>query len=143
MMLYYMAIGLTVVSNVLYHVFLKVTPATVNPILSLVVTYLTAASATAAIYFLSPDKVSLTTGLRELNWASYALGLAIVGLEVGFMLAYRAGWNITLAGLVSSTTVSLLLIPVGLLFFRESLTAVNALGIALCLAGLVLVNYKG
>jgi multidrug transporter EmrE-like cation transporter len=68
--------------------------------------------------------------------------VAIVGLEVGFMLAYRAGWNITLAGLVSSTTVSLLLIPVGLLFFRESLTAVNALGIALCLAGLVLVNYK-
>ncbi len=142
-MLYYMAIGLTVVSNVLYHVFLKVTPATVNPILSLVVTYLTAAAATTAIYFLSPDKASLTAGLKELNWASYALGLAIVGLEVGFMLAYRAGWNITLAGLVSSTTVSLLLIPVGLLFFRESLSAVNGLGIALCLVGLILVNYQG
>ena len=142
-MLYYMAIGLTVVSNVLYHVFLKVTPATVNPMLSLIITYLTAAVATTVIYLLYPDKVSLTAGLKELNWASYALGLAIVGLEVGFMLAYRAGWNITLAGLVSSTTVSLLLIPVGLLLFRESLSAVNALGIALCLAGLILVNYKG
>jgi uncharacterized membrane protein len=143
MMLFYLAIGLTVVANVLYHVFLKVTPATVNPLLSLIVTYLTAAAATAAIYFFSPDKAGLAAGLKELNWASYALGVAIVGLEVGFMLAYRAGWNITLAGLVSSTTVSLLLIPVGLLFFRESLTAVNALGIALCLAGLILVNYRG
>ncbi|MDR7865762.1 MAG: hypothetical protein RIN56_03035 [Sporomusaceae bacterium] len=143
MMLYYMAIGLTVVSNVLYHVFLKVTPTTVNPLLSLIVTYLTAAAATTVIYFVYPDKASLTAGLKELNWASYALGVAIVGLEVGFMLAYRAGWNITLAGLVSSTTVSLLLIPVGLLLFRESLSAVNALGIALCLAGLILVNYKG
>jgi uncharacterized membrane protein len=142
-MLYYLPVGLTVVANVLYHVFLKVTPASVNPLLSLVVTYLTAAAATAAILAVGPERVSLAAGLRDLNWASYALGLAIVGLEVGFMLAYRAGWNISLAGLISSTTVSLLLVPVGLLFFREALSAVNALGIALCLVGLALVNYKG
>jgi uncharacterized membrane protein len=142
-MLYYLPVGLTVVANVLYHVFLKVTPASVNPLLSLVVTYLTAAAATVAILAVGPERVSLAAGLRDLNWASYALGLAIVGLEVGFMLAYRAGWNISLAGLISSTTVSLLLVPVGLLFFREALSAVNALGIALCLVGLALVNYKG
>jgi uncharacterized membrane protein len=141
-MLFYLAIGLTVVANVLYHIFLKLTPATVNPLLSLMVTYLVAATATAVIYLLYPDKTALTVGLKELNWASYALGLAIVGLEVGFILAYRAGWNISLAGLVSSTTVSMLLIPVGLLLFKESLTAVNMLGIALCLIGLILVNYK-
>lgn len=141
-MLYYCSLGLTVVANVLYHVFLKVTPATVNPLLSLVVTYLMAATATAVIYLVYPDKVSLVAGLKELNWTSYALGLAIVGLEVGFMLAYRAGWNISLAGLISSTTVSLLLIPVGLLVFKESLTVTNALGIALCLVGLMLVNYR-
>lgn len=139
----YWPLGLTVVANVLYHVFLKVTPASVNPVLSLVVTYLTAAAATAVIFVAGPDRVPLAAGLKELNWASYALGLAIVGLEVGFMLAYRAGWNISLAGLISSTTVALLLIPVGLLLFRESLTMVNALGVALCLAGLALVNYKG
>ncbi len=98
--------------------------------------------ATAAIYLSQPERGPLLAGLKELNWASYALGVAIVGLEVGFMLAYRAGWNISLAGLISSTTVSLLLIPVGLLAFRESLSAVNALGIAMCLVGLVLVNYK-
>jgi len=141
-MLYYWPVGLTVVSNVLYHVFLKVTPAGVNPLISLLVTYVTAAVATAAIYLSQPERGPLLAGLKELNWASYALGVAIVGLEVGFMLAYRAGWNISLAGLISSTTVSLLLIPVGLLAFRESLSAVNALGIAMCLVGLVLVNYK-
>lgn len=141
-MLYYWPVALTVVANVLYHVFLKVTPAGVNPLISLLVTYLSAAAATAAIYVCQPDRAPLLAGLRELNWASYALGVAIVGLEVGFMLAYRAGWNISLAGLISSTTVSLLLIPVGLLAFRETLSATNALGIALCLAGLVLVNYK-
>lgn len=143
-MLYYFSVGLTVVSNVLYHVFLKVTPASVNPILSLLVTYLTAATLTAMLYLFYPGKeASVLAGLKELNWASYALGLAIVGLEVGFILAYRAGWNISLAALISSTMVSLLLIPVGLLLFREGLTMVQALGMALCLAGLVLVNYKG
>lgn len=141
-MFYYLPVGLTVVANVLYHVFLKVTPASVNPLVSLFVTYLVAAGATAVIYLLFPETGPLADAVKGLNWASYALGLAIVGLEVGFFLAYRAGWNISLAGLVSSTTVSLLLIPVGLLAFRESLTATNMIGVALCLIGLILVNYK-
>lgn len=141
-MLYYLPIGLTVIANVLYHIFMKVTPTTVNPLLSLVATYLTAAAVTSVVYLFYPDKTALLAGLKELNWASYALGVAIVGLEVGFILAYRAGWNISLAGLISSTTVSLLLIPVGLLIFRESLTTVNIIGIVLCLLGLILVNYK-
>lgn len=143
-MLYYFSLGLTVVSNVFYHVVLKVTPAGVSPVLSLLVTYVTAAVLTAALYPFFPGKAaSVLAGLRELNWASYALGVAIVGLEVGFLLAYRAGWNISLAALISSTAVSLLLIPVGLALFREALTGVQLLGMALCLAGLVLVNYKG
>lgn len=141
-MLYYWAIVLTVISNVFYHVFLKVTPSNVNPLLSLVVTYVVAAITTATIYLFYPERVSLAAGLKELNWTSYALGIAIVGLEIGFFLAYRAGWNINLAGLISSTTVSLLLIPIGLLFFRESLTATNLTGIILCLIGLILINYK-
>lgn len=142
-MLYYLSVGLTVVSNVLYHVFLKVTPTSVNPLLSLTVTYLTAAAVTAALLVFFPGReVSLVAGLKELNWATYALGAAIVGLEVGFLLAYRAGWNISLAGLVSSTAVAVLLIPVGLAIFKEGLSAMQLAGIGLCLAGLALVNYK-
>lgn len=118
-MLYYLSVALTVIANVLYHVFMKVTPATVNPLLSLMVTYLVAATATALIYLLHPDKTPLIAGLKELNWASFALGFAIIGLEIGFILAYRAGWNISLAGLVSSTMVSVLLIPVACLFLKK------------------------
>jgi multidrug transporter EmrE-like cation transporter len=80
--------------------------------------------------------------VRKLNWASVGLGAVIVGLELGFLLAYRAGWNISVASLVANTTVALLLIPVGLLFFKEELSAVNILGIILAIAGLVLVNLK-
>jgi multidrug transporter EmrE-like cation transporter len=63
-------------------------------------------------------------------------------LELGFLLAYRAGWVISLAALVTIATVALLLLPVGLAFFRERLNAVNVLGAALSLAGLVLLNWR-
>jgi len=36
----------------------------------------------------------------------------------------------------------MLLIPVGLLLFRENLTLTNSLGIITCILGLVLVNWK-
>lgn len=138
----YGAIALTVLSNVLYHIFQKVIPGTVNPLLSLAVTYLVAAIATLLLLPLFPMQGTLGAEVRKLNWASVGLGAVIVGLELGFLLAYRSGWNISLASLVANTTVALLLIPVGLLLFKEELSAVNILGIVLALAGLVLVNLK-
>lgn len=80
--------------------------------------------------------------LQKLNWTSYALGLAIIGLELGYLLAYRAGWDLSLGALVSNSAVSLLLIPLGLLLFKERLTVVNGIGIVFCLIGLLLINSK-
>lgn len=143
-MFYYMTITLTILSSILYHVFLKVTPVTVNPMFSLAVTYLTACIVTLLLYpFYPADKtIAFLSNFKELNWASYALGLVIVGLEVGTLLAYRVGWNISLFNIVASTTVSVLLIPIGLLYFKESLSITTMAGIVFCLIGLVLINYK-
>ena len=71
-----------------------------------------------------------------------ALGISILGLEMGFLLAYRAGWDISLAGIVSASAVAVVLIPVGLLAFKERLSLFNIFGVVLCIAGLVMVNYK-
>ena len=78
--------------------------------------------------------------MRQLNWASYALGLVVVLLEVGFLLAYRAGWKISVAAVYSNVAVGLLLLPIGYLFYREALTATNILGIALAVVALVLMS---
>ncbi len=138
----YGAIALTVLSNVLYHLFQKVIPGNVNPLLSLAVTYLVAATSTVLLLPFFPLQGTLGAEVRKLNWASLGLGAVIVGLELGFLLAYRAGWNLSLASLVANTTVALLLIPFGLLLYKEHLTPLNILGIVLALAGLVLVNLK-
>ena len=140
--MFYGAILITVVSNVLYHLLQKSIPGNVNPMVSLAVTYLFAAVATIALLPLFPLQGAVGAELRKVNWTSAGLGAVIVGLELGFLLAYRAGWNISLASLVANTTVALLLIPLGLVIFREQLTPLNTLGIVLAIAGLILVNLK-
>jgi len=140
--MYSWAIAITVISNVLYHVFQKLTPSTVNPILALFSTYVAAALFCLLLLPLFPVQTSLAQALGRLNFASLGLALAVVGLEVGFLLAYRHGWRISAAALISNTSVSLLLIPVGLAFFRERPSTVNAAGILICLVGLVMVNWK-
>jgi len=140
--MYAAAIAVTVASNVLYHIAQKLMPSAANPVLVLLVAYLAAAAICALLLPVFPLGTSLQLALRQLNWASLALALAIVGLELGFLLAYRAGWSITTAGLISNTAVGILLVPVGVAFFRERPTLTNAAGILICLIGLVLVNWK-
>ncbi|MBI3157995.1 MAG: EamA family transporter [Chloroflexi bacterium] len=140
--MFYTAIALTVVSNVIYHIFQKLTPGQVNPMLALTVAYLVAAVISLLLLPFFPLQTGLLAELRQVNWASVGLGASIVGLELGFLLAYRLGWNISLAALISNVAVALLLIPVGLLLFKEHITPLNATGLVVCLIGLLLVNWK-
>jgi uncharacterized membrane protein len=143
MFIFYFSILLTVVSNVLYHIFQKLTPAGVNPVIALIVTYGTALLACVIVALISPPEGGFIAAFRKANWASAGLGLAIIGLELGYLLAYRAGWNISTAGVISAAAVALVLIPIGLTAFKEKLSLLNLLGVMLCVLGLVFVNLKG
>jgi uncharacterized membrane protein len=142
MFLFYFPMGLTVLSGALYHVFQKLTPGNVNPMLTLAVTYVTAAVICFGLLAIYPSKTGAIESLRQLNWASFALALAIIGLEIGFLLVYRAGWNISLVAIVSNVAVTIVLVPVGLLVFKEKVSLVNLIGIVVCIVGLVMVNQK-
>ena len=140
MFLFYLSFVLAVFSSMVYHVILKFTPSNVNPALSLAVTYAVAFVLCLVLLFFIPLKGTITSGLKELNWASYGLAFALVGLEVGFLLAYRAGWNISTAAIITNVAVTVLLVPVGLSLFEERLSFVNGMGILVCIVGLVMVN---
>jgi uncharacterized membrane protein len=142
MLYFYLPIALVIVSNVFYHVFQKSIPNGANPILSLIITYLTAAVVSLMILPFCLKDTSLAAEIKKINWATLALGASIIGLELGFLLAYRAGWNISLGSLIANTLVSLLLIPIGILAYKEALSTLNAMGILLCIGGLILINYK-
>jgi len=142
MFLFYFSIGLAIFSTVLYHLTQKMTPTSANPALALTVTYLTSLALCLVFLAFTPPPDGLKAAFGQLNWASYALALALVGLEVGFLLAYRVGWNISVAAIVVNVAGTLLLVPVGVLFFKEKLSPVNLLGILVCIAGLVMVNWR-
>lgn len=141
MWLYFFSIGLTVLANVLYHLFQKSISSQVNPFISLIATYFTAIifSALCLPFYLKGQHI--LAAFKELNWASYALGIAIVGLEFGFLLAYRSGWDLNRAALFSNVAVTLILIPIGTVLFTESLSIVNTVGIGLSVIGLILMNH--
>jgi multidrug transporter EmrE-like cation transporter len=77
--------------------------------------------------------------VRHLNWATYVVGLSIVAVELAVLLAYRAGWRISLASAVANVTTALLLVLIGVVWYQEHLALRHVLGLAMCLLGLVLV----
>ncbi len=140
-MIFYFPLLLTVGATTLYHIAQKSVAPQVNPMLSVTVNYVTALVVSLLILPFYPGN-SLRASWKNLNWASMAVGVAIVGIELGFVVAYRAGWRISLASLIANVSTALLLVGVGLVFFREHLSGRNALGIMLCIAGLGLVMYR-
>jgi hypothetical protein len=139
-MLFYVSIFMAVLSSLLYHVILKFTPSDVNPAISLAVTYAVALLVSLALLPVFPLSGSVVGALKELNWASYALALALVGLEAGFLLAYRASWNISTAAIFVNVAVTLLLLPIGVVALKERLSTVNVAGVLACVIGLVMMN---
>jgi multidrug transporter EmrE-like cation transporter len=93
-----------------------------------------------AMYFLRSPGGNLLQEYAKVNWAPVLLGLVIVGLEVGFLYAYKAGWAVSTASVVQSAFLALALIAVGALLYKEAVTPNKLVGIALCLVGLVFIN---
>jgi len=142
MLSYIWPIALVVLSNTLYQICAKSVPEGMNPLASLTVTYLVGAAVSCALYFILNRNANLLREIRLTNWAPIVLGVVIVGLEVGFIYAFRAGWQISVAQIVSSAVLAVILIFVGYLLYHEAITWNKIVGIIVCLAGLVLINFR-
>lgn len=141
-MMYYLSITIAILASALYHFSQKATPKGVNPPVAIIMTYIAAILLTAGLLYFMPARGGILAEVRRLNWASYLLAVAIVGLEIGFLLVYRSGWNIGLAAVLVNVVASLLLVPIAILVFKDRLNWVNLAGIVTCLAGLVMLNWN-
>ncbi len=142
MSLFYFSITLTIASSALYHFSQKSTPTNVNPAVAILATYALALCLTAIVIFFIPAKIGFLAELRQLNWASYLLAFSIVGIEFGYLLVYRSGWNVGIAAVLVNVVASLLLVPIALYVFKQQLSWVNIIGILVCLAGLIMLNWQ-
>ena len=140
--MFYFAALLAVASNVLYHVGQRSVPRDVHPLASLLVNYGVALVGTLLLLPLVPSPKPLGASLRAVNWSSVAVGIAIVGVELAILLAYRAGWNVGLLSITLGAALAVLLVPVGMALFHERPSAANLAGIVLCVLGLILITRK-
>lgn len=130
---------LVVGANTVYNIAAKSTPPGINSFASLAVSYFVAMVSAIALFFATSGQKNLLAEFSKMNWTSVALGIVIVALEFGYISAYRAGWKVSIASLVANISLAVILLVVGLLLYKESLSLRQILGMCLCGAGLVLI----
>lgn len=130
---------LAAAGNVIYHLGQKSIAPHANPMVALMAVYAVAfvLAGLSAPFFDSGD-----VGLREqlFAWPVPATAAGIVLIEVGFLLAYRSGGSPQWAGVAVASLAAMLLIPLSVVFFRESLSSARILGVLLTLGGLALIG---
>jgi drug/metabolite transporter (DMT)-like permease len=139
---YVWPIALVVLSNIIYQICAKSLPSEINPLASLTITYLVAAASSAILYFALTKNPDIIHEYSKLNWVPFTFGLVLVGLEVGFIYAYKAGWPVSTASVVQSSFLAVALIIVGFLLYHETITWNKIAGVIICLIGLGLINYR-
>ena len=133
-------IALVVLSNIIYQVCAKSVPKEMNTMATMTITYLVGAVCSAIVFFLTNKDSNLLQEFKKLNFAPFLLGISVVGLEVGFIYAYKNGWAVSTASIVQSAFLSVALIIVGALLYHETITASKVIGILICLVGLYFIN---
>ena len=138
----WLSIALVVLGNVSYHLGQRAIPRDVHPVLATLAAYLVALAGTVATIPFLARGTPLTTAWRSLNGSTVLVGLGIVAVEIGFLLAYRTGWTIGSASLVANAIVAMVLLGIGVLAFHEPVSLARLSGVGLCLAGLWLVTRR-
>ncbi len=137
---YLWPIGMVVLANVAYNIITKSTPAQANALFSLTVTYLTAALCAFVLYCFQGGHLKLSEEISRINWTAPLLGASIVALEFGYIYVYRAGWQVNTASLTANIALACILVVVGFLLYKETLTLQQVIGIAVCMFGLFLIS---
>ena len=133
---------LVISGNLIYHLSQKSLPKEANPLYTMIIVYGIAIIACAVCALVYPSGKTFLQSARETSLTVLLLGLSVAMIEVGFLFVYRVGWNVSTASITTSVTVTLVLIPIGVLAFKEHLTVRNVVGLLFCLLGLVLVAKK-
>lgn len=134
------ALALAVASTVAYHLITKLVPAGAHPVATLLAAYLFGSFLCVGILLVMPAESGFRGLFTQVNWTAPALAVAVVLLDLAYILLYRSGFPVSFGALVTQVAAALVLLGLGFLYFKDRLTITNVVGVVLCLAGLWLVN---
>ena len=138
--MYILSIIMASIAGVFYHISQKCIPDKANPVLSLIITFSVALFGTFVWYFAKGSVNTFVEDVKLVNWASVTLGLSIIGLEFWVLLAYRSGWKISNFNLFYTFLLVTMLVPIGLLLFKETITLKSVIGMGLTMEGILLMK---
>jgi len=136
---FYFPFLLTVGGMLFYHISQKSIPKETNPFLVTIMAYAVGILLCAVALVTYPGKKSLAESFKQSNWAVFTLGAAAAAIEIGFLLAYRNGWKISVAAVATNAAVTVMLIPIGIIAFKDHLSLRNIFGLLFRILGLALV----
>lgn len=122
--------------NFSYHIGQKALPQNANPMMLLMVIYAIAFASCAALLPFFKDAETLSVVQLLSVWQIWLVALGVLLIEIGFLLAYRGGGSLQWSGVAVNGAAALMLIPVAIFVFRESLSLDKIIGIATTLIGL-------
>ena len=137
----WLPVAVAVGANTVYNICAKSTPEKLNSFAALTINYGVAAALSLLLFFVTTGgEKNLIQEIGKTSWAPVVMGLSVVGLELGYILIYRAGWKVSVASLVANLALACILVLVGVLWYKEVLTGHQILGIGACVVGILLIS---
>lgn len=142
-MKFWWPIGLIVFCSTAYQVGVKEISTGIHPLTVLVLTYLSASFASFILYFfLAPQGENRKKEIFSWNPSALGLGFSIVGIELGVVYMYRAGWTVQTSFILTNSLIVAALMAAGALFYKEELKLRQLAGVVLTLAGIVCIVWQ-
>ena len=136
---YLVPLFVVIICNVCYHLISKNISNTTNTFIGLFITYGVACLISALAFFIT-SKNYFIEEVTKASISNVLLGLVVVGVEGGYILMYRGGWEVSKGSLIANMCIAIILLIAGALVFKEGITIKKAMGISLCIMGIFLIN---
>ena len=106
-------------------------------------TYLSASFASFLLYFfLAPNGENRRKALFSWNPWALGLGVSIVGIELGGVYMYRAGWTVQTSFILTNSLIVAALMETGARFYGEKMRLRPLAGAVLTLAGIACIVWQ-
>jgi drug/metabolite transporter (DMT)-like permease len=140
--MFYISAVVAILGGLGYQIFVKRVPVTLNPLVNVIAVYLAVIVLCFALLPLFPLEGGLRKHLSQLSWLQLALAVSVTMIELGFLLMYRYGWNLSTGNLITSVFINVALVVIGIALLSEKLSALNLLGVVLSIVGVALISYR-
>jgi len=140
--MFYLSALIAILGAIGYQYTVKRVPVSLNPIVSVIGSYIAVLILSFILLPFFPAKGGLVQHVRQLNWIQLAIAGSILLIELGFLLMYRYGWNLGTGNLVTGVIVNLGLLSLGVTVLGEKVSWINAVGIVICIIGVALIGYR-